>query len=532
MKHRGTFLWRAGGVILILALVLPMSIVWAQADGPVQAAADQLASSSLQQTGVIATATGNLNLRAQPGTNSPIVGWVMSGTTVPVLGRDAGTPWLFVESGNVRGWLAGWLVIVSGDLNSVPATDQTGGSTGAGTAAPPAAPPADGSVTATARSSVNIRSGPTTSAKILGYVPAKATVPVNGRTADNRWISISYNGINGWSAGWLYTINGDLNSVPVTDPGSGSVPAASSGFELGGQVPGSIAYLDQMRSAKMNWAKYQVVWSPGMDPGATSGYINDAHSRGFKALLSVKGPLYPSNIDYNSYVGFVRGVASLGADAIEIWNEMNLDREWPAGQISPSSYVNNMLRPAYQAIKSANPNTLVVAGALSPTGVHNGVNIWSDDVYLAGMRDAGAAGYMDCLGVHYNSGATSPDVTTGHPADSGDHHYSWYYKSTYNLYANTFPKNKLCFTELGYLSPEGYGRLPSGFWWGSKTSVAQQSQWLGHAVSLARSSGRVRMIIIFNVGFMHWSDDPQAGYSIIRPGGVCPACSSLAAAMP
>ncbi|MBN1312637.1 MAG: SH3 domain-containing protein [Anaerolineae bacterium] len=521
MKHRKSFLWRVSGIILVAALVLPMSVAWAQGD-----------NSDLQQTGVTVTATGNLYLREGPGTNYPVVGWVLSGKTVPVLGRDAGSAWLFVEAGDKRGWIAGWYTVINGDLNSVPITDQTGGATGNEVPPPVTQPPSDGSVTATARSSVNIRSGPSTSYKILGYVPTGVTVPVNGRDSSNRWIYITYNGIQGWTAAWLYTINGDLNSVSITEAGGSGVPTASGGFELGGQVPGSIAYLDQMNSAKMTWAKYQVVWHPGMDPGATSGYINDAHSRGFKALLSVKGPLYPSGIDYNSYVGFVRGVALLGADAIEIWNEMNLDREWPAGQISPSSYVYNMLKPAYQAIKTTNPNTIVIAGAPSPTGVHNGVNIWADDIYIAGMRDAGAASYMDCMGVHYNSGATSPDVTTGHPADSGDHHYSWYYKSTYNLYANTFPKNKLCFTELGYLSPEGYGGLPSGFWWGSGTTVYEQAQWLGRAASLARSSGRVRMLIVFNVGFMHWSDDPQAGYSIIRPGGVCPACSTLAAAMP
>jgi hypothetical protein len=175
---------------------------------------------------------------------------------------------------------------------------------------------------------------------------------------------------------------------------------------------------------------------------------------------------------------------------------------------------------------------MVITGALAPTGVHNGVSVWSDDFYLAGMRDAGASSYMDCLGVHHNAGATSPDATAGHPADSGGHHYSWYYKSTYNLYAGVFPNTKLCFTELGYLSPEGYGGLPGNFWWAFDTSVSEHAQWLGRAATLARTSGRVRLMIVFNVGFTHWSDDPQAGYSIIRPGGSCPACSALASSMP
>ena len=45
---------------------------------------------------------------------------------------------------------------------------------------------------------------------------------------------------------------------------------------------------------------------------------------------------------------FLRGVAQLPdpPDAIEVWNEMNIDFEWPAGQISPQQYVDEMLSRA------------------------------------------------------------------------------------------------------------------------------------------------------------------------------------------
>jgi hypothetical protein len=281
----------------------------------------------------------------------------------------------------------------------------------------------------------------------------------------------------------------------------------------------------------MTWVKFQQKWTPGMDPGIVAGAINSAHAQGFRVLISSPGQLYPGSIDYNSYVQFLRGVAQLGADAIEVWNEMNLNREWPSGQVNPSTYVNNMLAPAYAAIKAASPNTIVIAGALAPTGVNIGNDIMSDDRYLAGMRDAGAANYMDCLGVHHNAGATSPDATTGHPADDGAHHYSWYFGPTFNLYAGTFPHTALCYTELGYLTPDGYGTLPSTFAWGQNTTLAEHAQWLGRAVQLLRQSRRVRLAVIFNVDFTSWGDDPQAGYAILRPDGSCPACSTLAAAM-
>jgi hypothetical protein len=60
------------------------------------------------------------------------------------------------------------------------------------------------------------------------------------------------------------------------------------------------------------------------------------------------------------------------------------------------------------------------------------------------------------------------------------------------------------------------------------TSVAEQAAWLAEAAVLASNSGKVRLMIVYNVDFTLYSDsDPQAGYGIIRPGGGCPACETL-----
>ena len=85
----------------------------------------------------------------------------------------------------------------------------------------------------------------------------------------------------------------------------------------------------------------------------------------------------------------------------------------------------------------------------------------------------------------------------------------------------------MCYTELGYLSGEGYGSLPGGFSWAGNVTVAQQAQWLAEAASLAASSGKVRLFIVWNIDSTTWNSDPQAGYAIIRPGGSCPACETL-----
>jgi hypothetical protein len=186
-----------------------------------------------------------------------------------------------------------------------------------------------------------------------------------------------------------------------------------------------------------------------------------------------------------------------------------------------------MLAPAYNAIKGANGNIMVISGALAPTGFDNGHNAWADSRYISGMAAAGAASYADCIGVHHNAGATSPNATTGHPGGS---HYSWYFFPTLNLYYNAFGgARKVCFTELGYLSGEGFSGLPANFAWASNTSVSEHAQWLAEAASLGANSGKVRLFIVYNVDFTTYevSGDPQAGYAMIRPGGSCPACDTL-----
>ena len=317
------------------------------------------------------------------------------------------------------------------------------------------------------------------------------------------------------------------NSGSTTPPPSSPLPASS--LELGGQSHG-FDHLGLMQQAGMTWIKIQVKWSPGDHAGDLASRIQSAHSSGFKILLSITGAAtYPAagSIDFNGYTAYVGEVAALSPDAIEIWNEMNIDFEWPAGEINPATYVNNMLRPAYTAIKAANPNVLVISGALAPTGFDNGTNAWADNRYLAGMSAAGGASYMDCVGVHHNAGATAPSLSSGH---SGGSHYSWYFQPTLNLYYDSFGgARQVCFTELGYLSAEGFPGIPGGFAWAAETSVAEHAQWLGEAVRLSASSGRVRLLIVFNVDLTHYdvNGDPQAGYAILRPDGSCPACTTL-----
>ena len=406
-----------------------------------------------------------------------------------------------------------------------------------------------GDADAVVNTTANVRVGPGLAySTIAGGLTAGARVALIGRNSDSSWLHITMP--DGETKGWIFAPLVNVNpaltvsalAVVEVDPpvvpsgdssGGGTAPSAppvvapitNSGFELGGQTH-SLANPALMSYAGMNWVKFQHKWGSGDTPNAVAGRIQQAHANGFKVLLSIPGADH-SSIDFNAYVNFLGGVAALGPDAIEVWNEQNIDREWPAGQIDPTAYVNNMLAPAYNAIKSANPNVMVISGAPAPTGFYGGCSGGGcdDGLYVAGMAAAGAASYMDCIGIHYNEGIISPNQTSGDPRGG---HYTRYFWGMVNTYYNAFGGSRpLCFTELGYLSGVDYGGVPGGFSWAGNTTIAQHAQWLAEAASLSASSGKVRLFIVFNIDFTHYSSDPQAGYAMIRADGSCPACEAL-----
>jgi len=327
--------------------------------------------------------------------------------------------------------------------------------------------------------------------------------------------------------------------VPPSDPNPPVQPPpgnVNTGFELGGHVD-SFAYPDQMRGAGMTLAKRQVRYNQGDAPGVVQGLIDQANANGFRLLLGVVGE--PGQLAANrgqyiqDYANFVGGVAALlpAGSGIEVWNEPNLDREWPVGQINGANYTE-LLRAAYGAIKANNPNILVISGAPAPTGAESAFpgRVVNDDNFLRQMAGAGAASVMDCLGIHYNEGIVPPDARSGDPRGNSGY-YTRYYLSMIGVYRAIFPNTPLCFTEIGYLSPEGYGPLPPAFSWASNVTVANQAEWLARAVQIARQRGDIRLMIIWNIDFTIYGEDPMAGYAIIRPNQTCPACNTLGAVM-
>jgi N-acetylmuramoyl-L-alanine amidase len=143
-----------------------------------------------------------------------------------VLGKNPAGDWLFIEINGLRGWAAGFLFRVSGDINTVPVVDQNGNGAatpvptpaGAPTAQPTSAPPNPGGMTGVTLSTVRVRSGPGTNYASVGAVDSGLTVTLLARTGTSQWIYIEYQGMRGWVATWLLQITGDVSTLPVLQP--------------------------------------------------------------------------------------------------------------------------------------------------------------------------------------------------------------------------------------------------------------------------------------------------------------------------
>ena len=111
-------------------------------------------------------------------------------------------------------------------------------------------------------------------------------------------------------------------------------------------------------------------------------------------------------LDAAGYAPFAEYAAAFAAryrgrvDYLIIWNEPNLSFEWGYRQTTPADYVD-LLRVVYPAVKAANPDMQVLAGALAPTLEPAGSPWGLNDLdYLDGMYAAGAAPYFDGLAAH------------------------------------------------------------------------------------------------------------------------------------
>ncbi|MGH2522817.1 MAG: hypothetical protein ACRDH2_09980, partial [Anaerolineales bacterium] len=324
------------------------------------------------------------------------------------------------------------------------------------------------------------------------------------------------------------------------------------------------------------WVKMQVRWTDmektqgDIDWGIIDSAMLAACAKGLHVMLSIvdapawtqanpmpapEGQAAPPD-DPAQYAAFVGKIIDRYPDqigAIEVWNEMNLEREWnTAAGVNPADYIT-LLQATYATIKGKDPNIIVIAGALSPTGINCNVSfpncqpsgrpIVVDDVtYLRQFIQAGGLEYADCLGTHSNGTNLPPTADGTRPPGDGASftfkgpwqtpHYSWSLKSQVETYATLLNgQRQQCVTEFGYASTVN-GVYPPNFGFAADVSEEQQGEYLVEALNWMRDSKLVTMAFLFNLDYGPKGGDPASDDNVIfsilnKDGSPRPAFDAL-----
>lgn len=170
---------------------------------------------------VYVTSFRRVNLRSGPDTEYERINTLRAGETAQVVGRAEDNQWLQVEYEGQAGWVAYFVVSVTGELENVPVViAPTRTPTPSATPTPTAIPPTETPVVIllTTRFNTNLRAEPSFTADVLGVVPYGTTLEVEARTDSAEWLQVFYEGETGWLVASLVDTPARraINRLPVT----------------------------------------------------------------------------------------------------------------------------------------------------------------------------------------------------------------------------------------------------------------------------------------------------------------------------
>jgi len=126
------------------------------------------------------------------------------------------------------------------------------------------------------------------------------------------------------------------------------------------------------------------------------------------AVLDDAPPVPPA--DPEQFADFARAFASRYGHqvaAYQVWDEPNLAAHWGGGPVSPPAYADLLARTA-RAIRSADPDALILLAGLAPTTESGPLNL-SEVRYLEQLYQTGAAPYFDIVAGKPYGFDTGPD---------------------------------------------------------------------------------------------------------------------------
>jgi polysaccharide biosynthesis protein PslG len=354
--------------------------------------------------------------------------------------------------------------------------------------------------------------------------------------------------------------------TPPQRPTTGPSPTPLPGLDpslMGVQVYTNLGreewdfFLQRAKELGVGWIKVQTSWAFLQPNGANPDEqvlrtfelnLQTADQMGFKILLSVaKAPAWarssndeaapPNNPQaLAEFFTLMFNNTKIGeiADAIEIWNEPNLRREWSTDALpfSGAGYMQ-LFGPSYQAIRAYRSDMVIVTAGLAPAATIAGAAV-DDRVYLQQMYDAGLRNYPDiAIGVHPYGWGNAPDaVCCDSIADRGwDDNPHFFFIETLNATRDIMNRNghqnvPMWVTEFGWATWEGFDvPLPApaeNNLWMRYNSAADQANYAIRAFEIGQKERNdIGVMFLWNLNFANpftiQNSQEIVGYSILLP---------------
>lgn len=331
------------------------------------------------------------------------------------------------------------------------------------------------------------------------------------------------------------------------------ITLADPGFDYGIEVyisdqdPSLLA--QQIDQLGVNWVKLRVEWR-NMEPvqgqidyAYLDSVVNVLDTGGHQIMLTVTStPIWartsvnetgpPDDLtDFTTFIGVLAEHYAGRVDAYQIWDEPNLRRNWNCeNRMCDTDYLA-LLGQAYEVIKAADPEALVITAGLSPTGYNDNVNAIDDRLYLETLYANGVADISDAIGVHPSGWANPPEAECCEPESGVLTHFDndrffflanlGTYREIMMLYGDS--ETPLWVTKFGWGTSEDTSPPREINVFVTYTSLAEQASYIPRAFELGEDLAYVGPMFLDNLnGCLSTlaSSRPEICYSsLLAPNG-------------
>ena len=293
------------------------------------------------------------------------------------------------------------------------------------------------------------------------------------------------------------------------------------------------------------WIRQQVRWgdlepSPGqLLLGELDNVVNDAARANVRVLLSVTySPTWatgtsqhgmPTRANFPRFAAFVGTLAERyrgKVHAIQIWNEQNYAVE-NGGRVAPVEHYIDLLAAGYDAIKAADPNIVVVAGAPTPTATNNPDLAIDDVIYFRQMfANPTYWAKSDVVGAHAAGTLQPPDALPGNGArpEGWNNNTEFFLRRLEDvrgaIVAAGHPERQIWVTEFGWATRNA----TPGYEYGNSNTYEMQAAYLTRAIEMGRLGYAPWVGAMFiwnlNISVVWGPTNPlheQASFSILNP---------------